>query len=145
MKYVIILLSIFIATCTPRSKYYPRQQLTDLRSSIKEKKLPVDCKGLTKLVEEQWFYDKKNNYYIHDHFFISDLKKNYEKCLKQLSPKQIKEVFGKPNYETSGQFCYYVYMPCEEKKNTCYALGFIIINNKLHGFGLGSCLKQEKQ
>ncbi|MFK7950685.1 MAG: hypothetical protein AB8G11_24075 [Saprospiraceae bacterium] len=139
MRYIYLLLGILMTTCVSnRSRYYPKQQLTDIRSGIKEKDLPINCKGLTKIVEEQWFYDNKNDYYVHDSNFVGRIQQ-YSSCLKQLSPNQIKAIFGKPNREdimnTNQSLCYYTDTLCYYSEGCIPIVFFSYDGKKIHKVG----------
>lgn len=140
MKYIFFaILLIAITNCSPyASKYHASEQLTDIRSNIKESKLPSSCLGLNRLIEEQWFYDNKRGYYIYDAFFMNTIEKEYQNCFTKLTLKEVQQILGKPSYEHENYLCYFVDMPCKDY-DACFALSVSAKNSKVTSIGYGGC------
>lgn len=146
MKYIQIIILLVLSACNMhKSKYYASQEIINIRCEVKETELPSKCKGISELIEQQWFYDTRNGYYIYDALFISILENKYQNCIKGLSLKQVIQILGKPNYEKikndKVHLCYFVNNLCQTNPY-CNALGVTIHNDKVIEIGYGTCLKE---
>lgn len=117
MKKVIVLYAMVLAFSSCSNKFQRHRPLKN------ESELPIECKGLNNLIEENWRKHKGNGYYTANNEFTNSLLRDYQSCLQNLKTGDIKDLFGIPNEEDFA-LKYFLNSLCLENGNGCYYLVF---------------------